>query len=297
MFWIQLELTTQPEHCNHLEQLLLSEGACSVTFLNGTHQSIYEASTGCHDYWDVTIVHGLFEQTLDTQSLTQTIQETGLTRWQLQSIKKVQDQCWETVWKHDFHPLCFSNRLWVYPSWCKPPTTGLLLKLDPGLGFGTGTHPTTATCIEWLIEQNLAGKTVIDYGCGSGILALSAILLGAEHVFGTDIDEQALAISRQNALNNQISTNQISFVSIDQLPMKPVDIVIANILSEPLKKLAPRLTQLVKNKGYLVLSGLLEDQIDSVITAYQMDFEFENPVYYDEWIRLTAIKRDPYESF
>ncbi|MBE8215855.1 MAG: 50S ribosomal protein L11 methyltransferase [Endozoicomonadaceae bacterium] len=289
MFWFQVELTAKSTHCEALEHFLLSQGACSITFLEGDEQAIYEASTGCDDYWHVTRVHGLFSQDINIVKLKQHIQQSHLCK--LQCVQKIQNQTWETMNKKHFKSLCFLNQLWIHPSWISPPSQGISLQLEPGLGFGTGEHPSTALCLEWLINQNLKNKTVIDYGCGSGILALASIRLGAKKAFGIDIDPKALDTSQQNAINNHINTQICEFLTPDKLPKEPVDIIVANILSEPLKQLAPTLMQFLKPKGLLVLSGLLIDHIPDIIEAYQAWVTFDKPVYRHEWVCLIS-KRD-----
>jgi ribosomal protein L11 methyltransferase len=193
-----------------------------------------------------------------------------------------------------FQPMPFGRRLWIYPSWAEIPDDGsVVLRLDPGLAFGTGTHPTTALCLEWLDAQDLIGKTVIDYGCGSGILAIAALLLGAPSAIGYDNDPQALIATEDNARQNACADRlQMKLVDTKgEMIEQQADVVLANILAGPLQQLAPVIAPLVNAGGYLVLSGILAAQADEVMAAYsERGFTFEAPVVRDEWVRLVAIK-------
>jgi len=181
--------------------------------------------------------------------------------------------------------------MWIVPTWHTPPDPQAInLLLDPGLAFGTGSHPTTQLCLHWL-EQNLqAGNTVIDYGCGSGILAIAALKLGAAHITGIDIDEQAITVSQENAKRNQCNPAQCVFATSHQ-PSKPVDIVIANILANPLMILAPLLASLVKQGGHIALSGILYEQTAEVIDIYQVWFDMKSVRQQEDWVLLVGIKR------
>jgi ribosomal protein L11 methyltransferase len=182
-------------------------------------------------------------------------------------IEALEDKDWVREWMDQFKPVRFGERLWVVPSWLTPPEPdSVYLLLDPGLAFGTGDHPTTALCLTWLSNHDLSGKTLIDFGCGSGILACAAAKLGAERTIGTDIDPQAMHASAQNAQQNK---TQLELYLPDQMPDVKADIIVANILFNPLKSLAPQLLSLLAPNGLLVMSGILIEQIEPLIEHYQ----------------------------
>lgn len=188
-----------------------------------------------------------------------------------------------------FQPMQFGRRLWIVPSWhAAPEPDAVNLLLDPGLAFGTGTHPTTALCLEWLDAQQLQDLDVIDFGCGSGILAIAALLLGARKVCGTDIDIQALEASRDNAQRNQIVDERFSLYLPDQMPQEPADILVANILAGPLVSLASQLTSLVKPGGLIALSGILAEQTEDILAAYKDNFALDPVAERDGWIRVSG---------
>jgi ribosomal protein L11 methyltransferase len=203
----------------------------------------------------------------------------------------IEDQAWERAWMEYYHPMKFGGKLWVCPTGQEQHEPGTVcMLLDPGLAFGTGTHPTTALCLEWLAEHDLAGKTVIDYGCGSGILAVAAMLLGAKEAHAVDIDPQALTATLSNAEKNAVQDN-IKVYLPEQLPRMQADIVLANILAKPLCELGGRIADLVKSGGALVLSGILAEQTTQVADAYKSFIELNDPVQQEDWIRLDGVKR------
>lgn len=191
----------------------------------------------------------------------------------------------------NFHPMRFGRRLWIVPSWHAAPEPGAVnLLLDPGLAFGTGTHPTTALCLEWLDAQTLAGEQVLDFGCGSGILAIAALLLGADHAIGTDIDIQAIEASRDNAKRNGIAEDRFALYLPEQLPAGQSDTVVANILAGPLVALAPQIIERVKPGGRLALSGILAEQADDVRAAYADAFRLDPTAEKDGWVRISGTR-------
>jgi ribosomal protein L11 methyltransferase len=204
----------------------------------------------------------------------------------------IEEQVWERCWLEHFQPQCYGQRLWVLPSGFAEPeqSNAVCLRLDPGLAFGTGTHPTTALCLEWLDGLELSECSVIDYGCGSGILAIAALLLGARRAQCVDLDPQALLATRDNAEKNAVA-DRLEAGHPKQISLQSADVLLANILAGPLVELAPRLTELVRPGGRLVLSGLLREQIADVSTAYQENFHLDEPVCREEWARISAKRK------
>lgn len=297
MPWIQVKIEVAPDDAEGYEDLLLELGSSAVTLEDAADQPLFEPAMGTTPLWSQTRITGLFEAETDIPML-----ELGLKAGHQQlhgeqsmpayKIEILEDKDWEREWMDNFHPIQFGPRLWVCPSWKPVPNPDAVnLMLDPGLAFGTGTHPTTAMCLEWLDQQQLEQQTVIDYGCGSGILGIAALLLGAKQVYGTDIDPQALQASRANAEKNQLSEDQLLLCYPDKMPALEADLLVANILAGPLVELAPTLAKLVKSGGQLVLSGVLASQADELISTYQQWFNLEPVAQQEEWIRLTGVKR------
>ncbi|WP_421866326.1 50S ribosomal protein L11 methyltransferase [Motiliproteus sp.] len=301
MPWLQLKLETPPQLSEQYEDLLLETGACAVTLEDAADQPLFEPELGTTPLWDRTRITGLFDAETD---MNWVIEQLKQGHQQIQpdqdfpphKTELVEDKDWERAWMDNFQPMQFGQRLWVCPSWKPVPDPDAAnLMLDPGLAFGTGTHPTTALCLEWLEGQALDGTTLIDYGCGSGILGIAALLLGADKMIGTDIDPQALQASRDNAERNGIDSQRIELYYPDKLPQQyqqqPADLLVANILAGPLVELAPTIQALVKPGGRLALSGLLASQTDGLIEAYRPWFELETPVVREDWVRLTGVRR------
>ncbi|MEE9397301.1 MAG: 50S ribosomal protein L11 methyltransferase [Methylococcales bacterium] len=291
MSWKQLTAVTQPNYTELVSELFSSLGAASVTFQDAADQPLYEPNPGEIKVWKWTQIIGLFENTIDTEAIQTFISNqlpaNTISKWNLESF---QDQAWERVWLKHFKPMRFGKRLWVCPSGTETPDAqGVRLTLDPGLAFGTGTHPTTALCLKWLDSQELKNKTVIDYGCGSGILGIAALLLGAREVFAIDIDSQALTATRDNAKNNNVF-DQIHCYSPDNLPAVQANFLLANILANPLIQLSKEIADLVHKDGELVLSGILPDQAESVAAAFQPYFDLEPFIVQDDWIRISGKK-------
>jgi ribosomal protein L11 methyltransferase len=199
-------------------------------------------------------------------------------------LRAVADRIWEREWLRDFHALRFGRRLWVCPRHEPAPTDAVVVRLDPGLAFGTGTHPSSALCLEWLDAQALEGLEVIDYGCGSGLLAIAALKLGARRAHAYDIDPQALLATRGNALDNGVADRLVVCERADELPGG--DVVMANILSETLRSLAPGLAALVMAAGRLLLAGILEPQQAEVAAAYAAWFDMQRCGQRDGWVAL-----------
>ncbi|WP_444936735.1 50S ribosomal protein L11 methyltransferase [Microbulbifer sp. JMSA004] len=289
MPWLQLRVDTDRDHAEKIEDALLFAGAVSVTLQDNADQPILEPGLGEVPLWEQTRVTGLFDAEVDT-SVTEAKAASFLceilpnARWE-----QLEDKDWEREWMTHYKPIQCGPNLWICPSWCEPPQPDAVnLLLDPGLAFGTGTHPTTFLCLQWLAQQELAGKSAIDFGCGSGILGISALLLGAERVLGTDIDPQALLASRDNAQRNGIDPERFPVYLPEQMPSEAADVMLANILAGPLVKLAPQLIQLTQLGGKICLSGILSSQAEQVKNAYSEWIEFDPDGEHEGWVRLTG---------
>ena len=289
MSWLQLQLTLDASEARRLEDPLLAAGALSVTCTDADHQPLYEPGPMHPPIWPRTRLSALFPAATDPDTLRALLAAT-LGALPPHEFTPLEDREWSREWLKDFRPMRFGRRLWIVPSAYAPPDSAAVnIRLDPGLAFGTGTHPTTALCLEWLDSADLEGKEVADYGCGSGVLAIAAARLGAAKVWAVDNDPQALAATRENARRNQVD----AYVQIglpQTLPAGPVDAVFANILAAPLIQLAPRLAALIKPGGALVLSGILSGQDSEVRAAYAPWFRFGRGAHREEWRRLDACR-------
>jgi len=292
MPWLQVRLAITPEQAETFEDALLEVGAVSVTFMDAEDQPIFEPDLGTTPLWSHTHLLALFEADTDETALIAHLQLLCGGSLPEHHVERIEDQDWERSWMDNFQPMRFGQRLWIVPSWHDAPEPEAVnLLLDPGLAFGTGTHPTTALCLEWLDGQTLDGCTVLDFGCGSGILAIAALLLGAPQALGTDIDPQALEASRDNASRNGIDPARFPVYLPAELPQQPVEVVVANILAGPLVSLAPQITALVKAGGRLALSGILAEQAEEVRAAYADAFELDPTAIKDGWVRISGIRR------
>jgi ribosomal protein L11 methyltransferase len=285
MPWLELRINSNREAAPALEQALLTAGALSVTLQDNADQPIFEPALGETPLWQDTRITGLFEAEVDTQRVERYL-KLQQAHWHV-----VEDKDWEREWMLHYHPIQCGPRLWICPSWQAPPNPDAVnLLLDPGLAFGTGTHPTTFMCLQWLGEQELAGLRALDYGCGSGILGIAALLLGAEAACGVDLDPQALLATRDNTARNGLATERFPVYLPRQAPTEPMDLVLANILAGPLVELAPLLGSMLRPGGRICLSGILATQADAVHAAYAAFIEFDPRRRKEEWICLTGRK-------
>ncbi len=292
MPWLQLRLAIAPEQAEPLEDALLGVGAVSVTFMDAEDQPIFEPDLGTTPLWSHTHLLALFEADVDEASLLAHLRLLVDGELPPHELERIEDQDWERSWMDNFHPMRFGQRLWIVPSWHAAPEPGAVnLLLDPGLAFGTGTHPTTALCLEWLDAQALDGLDVLDFGCGSGILAIAALLLGARSATGTDIDVQALQASRDNANRNAVDPARFPLYLPEELPPGEADVVVANILAGPLVSLAPRIIERVRPGGRLALSGILAEQAEEVRAVYADNVELDPTIEKDGWVRISGRRR------
>ena len=293
MPWIQLKINTTGNDAETLSDALIESGAVSVTFQDTHDNPVFEPLPGETLLWGDTDAIGLYDAETDmTEVVAMLENEPLLGKGFVHKIEQLEDKDWEREWMDNFHPMRFGERLWICPSWRDvPDPTAVNVMLDPGLAFGTGTHPTTAMCLQWLDSLELTDKTVIDFGCGSGILAIAALKLGAKHVVGIDIDPQAIQASRDNAERNGVSERLSLYLPKDQPENLSADVVVANILAGPLRELAPLIAVLPVAGGRLGLSGILASQAQSVADAYQDKFELDAVAEKEEWCRITGVKK------
>lgn len=296
MSWFQVRFHATAEQVTTLEDILLECGAVSVTLQDDADQPILEPELGTTPIWDHTQVIGLFDANQDSDALMQALEAAYLRNVQqpLPSYKTeiLEDKDWIRAWMDDYHPMQFGQRLWVCPSWREPPEPNAVnLSLDPGLAFGTGTHPTTALCLEFLDEQVQGNEAVVDYGCGSGILGIAALLLGADSMVGIDIDPQALTATRNNAERNHIAAERYQVYLPNAAPKIQADITVANILAGPLVALAEDIASYTKSGGKLALSGLLQEQATEISQCYSQWFDLNPPKQQGDWVVITGVKR------
>ncbi|WP_111657413.1 50S ribosomal protein L11 methyltransferase [Isoalcanivorax indicus] len=289
MAWLQVHIPSTASQAEAVEDALLALGAQAVTLADAADQPLFEPPLGATPLWRETIISALFDADTDTDALL-----TGLTAQLGEApadyrMEQLADQAWERAWMDDFKPMQFGERLWIVPSWAEPISGDAVnLRLDPGLAFGTGTHETTAMCLRWLDGADLTGKTVLDFGCGSGVLAIAALLLGAERVLACDIDPQALMATRENAALNGVAHRLDACLPGDLPTSATFDLVIANILAGPLVELAPQLLGFCGPGSELVLSGILAEQADNVEAAYTPSIRFAARGRDGDWVRLAG---------
>ena len=275
MPWIQIRINATAKTADKVSNMLLGRGAQAVTFMDAKDVPVYEPMPGETPLWGETEVMGLFDAETDpapTIAFFQQIfgEDVGY------KVEQLEDKDWVREWMDHFHPMQFGERLWICPSWRDVPNPDAVnVMLDPGLAFGTGTHPTTALCLQWLDGLDLAGKTVVDFGCGSGILGIAALKLGAARVIGIDIDPQAIQASRDNAERNGVADQIELYLPADQPQDVEADVVVANILAGPLRELAPLIAGHGKAGSLMALSGVLESQAPELETIYGQWFEMD----------------------
>ncbi|KAB7700032.1 50S ribosomal protein L11 methyltransferase [Plesiomonas shigelloides] len=293
MPWIQLKLNTTGAQAEAIGDVLMESGSVSITFMDSHDTPVFEPLPGETRLWGDTDVMALYDAETDMAAVIAQLQQSPLLGNDfVHKIEQLEDKDWEREWMDNFHPMRFGQRLWICPSWREvPKPEAVNVMLDPGLAFGTGTHPTTALCLEWLDGLDLVGKTVVDFGCGSGILAIAALKLGAARAVGIDIDPQAITASRDNAERNGVSDRLELYLPKDQPQDLLGDVVVANILAGPLRELAPLISVLPKSGGHLGLSGILESQAESVADAYREKFVLDPIAEREEWCRITGIAR------
>jgi ribosomal protein L11 methyltransferase len=296
MEWQQFVMNLGTLNPASVEEILLRHGAQSVTFSDAGNAPVLEPGPGETPLWTSTRITGLFEPDANIAGLLEDLRTSlGLEELPEHNLEALADREWEREWLRDFGPMRFGDRLWVCPAGSRPDRQdAVVVRLDPGLAFGTGTHATTAMCLEWLDSLDLRGRTLLDYGCGSGVLAIAAIKLGCEHAHAMDIDPQAVLATRRNAAQNG-AQKRLTVTSSAERVEGQFDVVVANILAGPLAELAADIVNHLQPGGRLGLSGILSAQAAEVLEAYAPWVDFDEPEFRPQdgqtWTRLTGRKR------
>jgi len=286
--WYKVELAGTRANANTLEEILVSIGAISISMTNKSKKDIYEPGVGETPLWDLINISALFEQKIFEKDIASAL---NLIEYSDLSISELEETNWIESYQKNFQPIKFGKNLYVVPSWenSNKFDDKTSIKMDPGLAFGSGSHETTHLCLEYLDSSNLKELTVIDYGCGSGILGIAALSLGAKNVIAVDIDPQAIIATKENAKINNVD-KKISIASSDSLADTEADLLIANILSNPLMTLRDKFIKLIKSNGRIVISGIMKKQLLAVSKHYE---EFCNIVDIKErnnWCLIELLK-------
>ena len=296
MPWLTLSIHADASYAEALSEALLEHGALSVDMLDADadtpdEQAIFgELGEPTSTVWQHNLVNALFENEASVADILQICcSSLGIAPVPTHKIETLEESDWVRLTQAQFDPIRISPRLWIVPTWHTPTDlTAINIALDPGLAFGTGSHPTTRLCLRWLDSHLRAGESVLDYGCGSGILAIASMKLGAANAVGVDVDAQAVQASLDNATANQVCAN---FYLPEKTNLIQYDIVVANILTNPLRALAPLLASATKHGGRIVLSGILGEQADDVMRIYAQWFEMAPAIVEDGWACLSGVKK------
>jgi len=291
MDWRQFTMNLESLEADRVEEVFSRHGVLAVTLTDAGDDPVLEPARGETPLWHDTRITGLFQADVDMLSLREDLLETfGLSDLPANEVEELAERRWEREWLRDFHPMRFGDRLWVSPNDMDVDASdAVVVRLDPGLAFGTGTHETTALCLEWLDRAELEGGHVLDVGCGSGILAIAALSFGAATVDGVDIDPQALSASRQNADHNGVGDRLRLSADLGDFEGQ-YDVVLANILSGTLIDLAEELSKRTVHGGALVLSGILSSQTETVVDEFARWFTLEPPAIKNDWARITGTR-------
>jgi ribosomal protein L11 methyltransferase len=296
MSWLTLSVRAEADYAEALSEALLENGALSVDMLDADadtpdEQAIFgEPGEPTSAVWQHNLVNALFESDMPVADILQAAcTNLGIYPLPQFKIETLEESDWVRLTQAQFDPIRISERLWIVPTWHTPTDPSAInIALDPGLAFGTGSHPTTRLCLRWLDSNLHGGESVLDYGCGSGILAIAAMKLGAGSAVGVDVDAQAVLASRDNAAANQV---QADFYLPEAASLAQYDVVVANILTNPLRALAPLLAGAAKTGGRIVLSGILAEQAEEVMRIYAQWFDMDAAVIEDGWACLSGVKK------
>jgi ribosomal protein L11 methyltransferase len=291
MSWLEISVRVSRQNAPLVESLLQNEPVLALTLTDDADDPVLEPGVGETPLWPSVCVTALFSGDTAVEPLTRMLSLVPGVDWPHQvSFRKFEDQQWERVWLDRFKPMQFGSGLWIVPGEGQAPLDARhVLRLDPGLAFGTGTHPTTHLCLEWMDSHDFTGEQVVDYGCGSGVLGITAAIKGARAVICVDNDPQALTATGDNALRNAVQ-DVIDSLAPEEFKPQIADVVLANILAGPLVELAPRLTENLRPGGTIVLSGILEEQAEEVKNAYASGFSELQLKLMDGWVILTGQK-------
>ena len=295
MKWLQIHITVDQAQVDFTETLLMSLGAVSVTLDDAEDQVLLEPLPGETPLWNKVIVTGIYQE--DDQDPIDVEKLEAFLKEQLPDApirhEQLEDQVWERAWMDYYEPIQIAENFWIVPEWLEAPDSNAVnIKLDPGLAFGTGNHASTFLCLQWLGQTDLKDKIVIDYGCGSGILGVAALLLGAKKVYATDIDTQAVLATKQNAELNHVLDRL--FVGLPEefnaeFKSQKADVLVANILAAPLMALAPEFATLLKSEGEFALAGVIEEQVADVTGVYSEFFDIVHIEKREEnWCRISG---------
>ena len=294
MDWNQISFEVNKNKVDLVSEVLTGLGSISISYFDALNNAIFEPPVGETPLWESVRITALFSSEINKQFITDSILE--ICNINVLDTLKLKDRVWEEECQKNFPSMQFGKKLWVRPSWdslFELPSDAVIINMDPGLAFGTGTHQTTSLCLEFLDENPPKGLDVIDFGCGTGILAIAAAKLGANSILAIDNDPQALISSQENAVNNNCESFIHTIHSMENDEYRNCDLLIANILANPLMELEPLFSGLLNPNGTLLLSGILKDQLERLLDCYSdkfMDFELANM---DEWFRVKAKKRQP----
>jgi ribosomal protein L11 methyltransferase len=292
MSWKQISFEVKKSETDLISEVLMGLGSLSITYSDAQDDAIYEPPVGQTPLWDSIIVNALFSSEVNQKFIETSILK--ICNIVVMESLELEDRVWEDECKKDFPSMRFGKRLWVCPSWdteTKFSNDSLVINMDPGLAFGTGTHQTTSLCLEYLDLNPPKNLQVIDFGCGTGVLAIAAAKLGAKSVVAIDNDPQAVLSSKENVAKNNCENIISTIHSIDQKEGIKCDLLIANILANPLIELEPLFSDLLYSNGMLLLSGILKEQVNGVVNCYSVNFSNIKVLNKDEWFRISAKRR------
>jgi ribosomal protein L11 methyltransferase len=293
MYWNQISFEINKLEADLASEVLMGLGSISITYSDAHDDAIYEPPLGETPLWEFTRITALFKPEVSTKQIIDLLGK--ICNIKVDDTFKVQDKIWEEECQKDFPSMQFGKNLWVCPSWESKhsiPTDAIVINMDPGLAFGTGTHQTTSLCLEFLAENPPNSLDVIDFGCGTGILAIAAAKLGAKRVLAIDNDPQAVTASKENAKKNNCADVIKAFHSAEMIEYEKCDLLMANILAKPIVKLHALFSEIVKPNGTILLSGILEHQVENILDCYSKYFNNFKNTNKNEWYRIRASRKN-----
>ena len=293
MYWNQISFEVNKLEADLASEVLMGLGSISITYSDAHDDAIYEPPLGETPLWEFTRITALFKPEVSTKQIIDSLGK--ICNIKVDDTFKIQDKIWEEECQKDFPSMQFGKNLWVCPSWESKhsiPTDAIVINMDPGLAFGTGTHQTTSLCLEFLAENSPNSLDVIDFGCGTGILAIAAAKLGAKRVFAIDNDPQAVTASMENVEKNNCAHVIKAFHSAEMIEYEKCDLLMANILAKPLVELQTLFSEIVKPNGTILLSGILEHQVENILDCYSKNFNNFKNTNKNEWYRISASKKN-----